>query len=218
MSRPLLLAHRGARATRTIPENTIPSFDLALAHGCDGFEFDVRRTADGRAVVCHDACLAGVDLARASAEELPELPLLEQILCRYRHSFLDIELKVPGLEERLLKLLEASPPARGYVVSSFLPSALTQVWKLSTHVPLGLICENRAQLTAWQSLPVSCVIPHYRLVDENLVRTLHAAAKKVLVWMVNETEQMRRLASWQVDALISDDTELLVKVGRGLVA
>ena len=37
-----------------VPENTFASFDLALEHGCDGFEFDVRLTGCGRAVVCHD--------------------------------------------------------------------------------------------------------------------------------------------------------------------
>ncbi len=38
---------RGARGVRSLRENTITSFDHALADGCDGFEFDVRRTADG---------------------------------------------------------------------------------------------------------------------------------------------------------------------------
>jgi hypothetical protein len=45
---PLLLGHRGAR--RAAPENTLAAFDLALQHGCDGFEFDVRRTLDGRSL------------------------------------------------------------------------------------------------------------------------------------------------------------------------
>ena len=49
------LGHRGARAVRQIPENTLASFELCLQHGCDGFEFDVRLSADGQAVICHDA-------------------------------------------------------------------------------------------------------------------------------------------------------------------
>ena len=56
-SRLLRLGHRGARALTSIPENTLASFDRALADGCDGFEFDVRLTADGEAVVCHDPSL-----------------------------------------------------------------------------------------------------------------------------------------------------------------
>ena len=53
--RPLLLGHRGARMVRTIQENSVASFDRALADGCDGFEFDVRLTSDGEAVLWHDA-------------------------------------------------------------------------------------------------------------------------------------------------------------------
>lgn len=45
-------AHRGASAYA--PENTIPSFRLAIEHGADGVELDVQRTADGELVVIHD--------------------------------------------------------------------------------------------------------------------------------------------------------------------
>ncbi len=62
-ARPLLLGHRGAR--RAAPENTLEAFDLALAHGCDGFEFDVRMTRDGRCVICHDPRLRGREIAHA---------------------------------------------------------------------------------------------------------------------------------------------------------
>jgi len=57
--RPLLLGHRGARAEKSIPENTLASFDCALAQGCDGFEFDVRLSADGQPVICHDTRVHG---------------------------------------------------------------------------------------------------------------------------------------------------------------
>src|SRR5947209_1262776 len=83
MSRPLLLGHRGARATRAIPENTFASFDLALAHGCDGFEFDVRRTADGRALICHDPTFREIEIAQAGPGDLADLPDLDHVLARY---------------------------------------------------------------------------------------------------------------------------------------
>ena len=65
MALPLLLGHRGSRVSAGIPENTFASFDLALKHGCDGFEFDVRLTACGTAVVCHDPKVGGITVARA---------------------------------------------------------------------------------------------------------------------------------------------------------
>jgi glycerophosphoryl diester phosphodiesterase len=64
--RPLLLGHRGLRVPQAPPENTFAAFDLALQHGCDGFEFDVRLTGDGRAVICHDPWAQGIVIAEAS--------------------------------------------------------------------------------------------------------------------------------------------------------
>ena len=54
-SRPLVFAHRGGCALG--PENTIAAFDLGLAAGADGLEFDVHLSADGVVVVCHDDTL-----------------------------------------------------------------------------------------------------------------------------------------------------------------
>src|SRR6202021_3171763 len=103
--RPSLLGPRGGRDKKTIPENTLGSFDRALAHGCDGFEFDVRLSADGQPVICHDATVQGVEVAGSSAPRLAG-PLLRDVLERYQATaFLDIELEVPGLESSTLDLL-----------------------------------------------------------------------------------------------------------------
>src|SRR5277367_1911930 len=135
--RPLLVGHRGSRSSVSVAENSIAAFDLALQHGCDGFEFDVRLTASGRAVVCHDAAVHGIPVAKAKAEQLRELPILRDTLQRYaRNAFLDIELKVPGLDSELLIALKEHPPERGYVVSSFLPEVLTDLRVRSEEIPL----------------------------------------------------------------------------------
>src|SRR5580693_1209058 len=103
---PLLLGHRGARATKAVSENTLPSFDLALEHGCDGFEFDVRRTSDGRGLICHDPKVGKLNVCDVTSSQLPNCPLLEDVLGKYSHrSFLDIELKVRGLETTILAAL-----------------------------------------------------------------------------------------------------------------
>src|SRR5580698_10606278 len=124
MSRPLLLGHRGARALKSILENTPASFDQALADGCDGFEFDVRLTADEEAVVCHDPKTLGFEIFRTAAKLVSHLPRLRDVLHRYRDSFLDIELKVKGMERIMLDLFLRHKPRRRFVVSSFFPGAL----------------------------------------------------------------------------------------------
>ena len=210
MRSPLLLGHRGARASRTIQENTLASFDLALEHGCDGFEFDVRLSADGRAVICHDPKVSGIEIARANQCEL-NLPLLGDVVERYaQRAFLNIELKVVGLEEIALAALKQHAPAR-FVISSFLPQVLTELRSRDPRIPLGFICDRANHLAHWAELPVQYVIPQYDLVDRQLIRDVHAAGKLLFVWTVNERETMIRFADWGADAIISDDTELLLR-------
>jgi glycerophosphoryl diester phosphodiesterase len=68
----LVIGHRGAAAHA--PENTLESFREALAQGAHALEFDVRRSADGVAMVCHDPTLdrttngTGPLSARSAAE------------------------------------------------------------------------------------------------------------------------------------------------------
>lgn len=210
--RPLLLGHRGARAVRSIPENTFASFDHALADGCDGFEFDVRLTSDGLPVVCHDPRFDGLEIAGASAEQCSRLPHLKGVLAKYsERAFLDIELKVEGLEEITTGLLTKIPPSRGFVVSSFLPQILKSFRAEDANIPLGLICEKKQELLRWSQLSIDYVIPHRKLVNRELVPEWKAAGKKILVWTVNDAEDMRQLRDWGVDGIISDDTKLLVQ-------
>jgi glycerophosphoryl diester phosphodiesterase len=208
---PLLLGHRGSRGEKSIPENTLASFDLALASGCDGFEFDVRLTGDGQAVICHDAKTGELEIARSSAQQLA-LPLLREVLARYQtNAFLDIELKVPGLEAIAADLLRKLAPARGFVVSSFLPEVVQTIHLLDAAIPLGLICETRVQLSHWLQLPVAYVIPHYTLARQDLIAEIKAVGRKILVWTVNVPADMKRFSKWGVDGIISDDPGLLAR-------
>jgi len=54
-ARPLVIGHRGCGAVA--PENTIPSFKLALTAGADLVELDYHHTKDGVPVVIHDFTL-----------------------------------------------------------------------------------------------------------------------------------------------------------------
>jgi len=211
MSLPLLLGHRGARAFRQIPEHTLASFELCLRHGCDGFEFDVRLSADGQAVICHDATIGGMKIENTASKSLP-LPTLEDVLRQFApRAFLDIELKVAGLGLETIAELRKHPPQKGFVVSSFLPDVLTAIHDLDPAIPLGLLCETRGQLRGWREMPAEWVVPQFKLADGKLVELVHAAGKRIMVWTVNRAERMRELAELGVDAIISDETELMVR-------
>jgi glycerophosphoryl diester phosphodiesterase len=226
---PLLLGHRGARVA-SVPENTFAAFDFALASGCVGFEFDVRTTVDAHAIVCHDAKIYGRTISRAKYSELVSYrgrqgagndsctgpPALQDVLTRYgQQAFLDIELKVEGLEQCVAEMLEAHPP-NAFVVSSFLPAILRSLRRLAPDVPLGLIADSVRALALWPKLPVEFIMPHQKLASAEFLKRARDAGKKVIVWTVNEPQAMRRCAQAGADGLISDFPELLVRtVGNG---
>jgi glycerophosphoryl diester phosphodiesterase len=220
------LGHRGAR--RYAPENTFEAFELALDHGCDGFEFDVRCTSDHRLVIWHDATLKRVSIARAAYPELcdrlqgrrrslgevrggqPQLACLEEVLATYaQRAYLDIEVKIAGAEPEIAQAVAANPPQRGYVVSSFLPEVVQKMRSLNPRLNLGCVVRDRRLLRHWRNQDVQVVIAHYSLMSRELVEAVHETGRKVFVWTVNRPRLMRELAEWGVDAIISDDTRLL---------
>lgn len=139
---PWILGHRGS--PREAPENTLVSLRRALAHGLDGVEYDVHGTIDGEPVLLHDETVtrttdgigpvgekpltellqldAGGWFAKRFAGE--PLPLLEEVLPLERSGDGDpplqmLELKDPGLVERVVQLVEAFAPRRAVRVASF---------------------------------------------------------------------------------------------------
>lgn len=204
-----MLGHRGA--SKYAPENTVAAFNLALEHGCDGFEFDVRYTRDSHAVICHNPFYRRRRIEKHLLSEF-KLPNADEVIRSFvGHAYLDIELKVAGQVQPILDVLNAAD-RNSFVVSSFLPDVLKAVHASGRDIPLGLICENVRQLRRWPSLPIREVMTQKKLATKTLVDELHSAGKRIFVWTVNRQKEMLRLAELGVDGLISDDTVLLARV------
>lgn len=211
---PLLLGHRGARSIPGAAENTFAAFDFALSSGCDGFEFDVRLSADGVAVVAHDPRTSEREIARTAAADLAALPRIEAVLEQYAgRAFLDIELKVAGSGAAAVAALHKYLPQH-CVISSFLPEVLQEVRSLDDSIALGFICDDAGKLPQWRGLDCDYVIAHQGLVSEMLIAELHASGRKLLVWTVNRAATMRDLARAGADGIISDDPALLSRTLR----
>lgn len=223
---PLLLGHRGAR--KYAPENTFEAFDLALAHGCDGFEFDVRSTGDRRLAIWHDATVRRMRLASADYKTLCErlqtrwrirkttqpkalaIPCLEEVLARFgARAYLNIEVKDVGIEREVAAAIAACPPQRGYLVSSFHPEVVHELRAVNRELTIGWIVSDRRLLANWRTFKIDALVAHHSLVSAGLVEAVHGAGRKFFVWTVNRPKKMLRLAYWGVDAIISDDTQLL---------
>lgn len=196
----------------------MPAFDLALKHGADGFEFDVRCTLDRHMIICHDPKLNRLTVRRKTLRQLrvscssadEHAPSLDDVLDRYKESFLNIEIKVRGIEGMVARSMRRVRPKQ-YFISSFFPNVVRKLHQAEPELVLGALAQTRWQLRRWPRLPVQYVVPHYRLLSEGLVEKIHASGKKAITWTVNDSEEMLRAAKMGVDGIISDDTKMLVR-------
>ncbi len=163
--RPWLLGHRGS--PRRFTENTLSSFEAALAEGADGFELDVRLSRDGQLVVFHDPTLERLTQGRdqrsisdVTCNELEgialvggaRIPTLLEVLCfAFCHDAkVNVELKADGPQPdslcAALALLFAEHPELGragsLVFSSFSPAMLLEASRLGLPGPLAWLIES----------------------------------------------------------------------------
>jgi glycerophosphoryl diester phosphodiesterase len=228
------VGHKGADLIA--PGNTRASFDAALAAGVDMIEFDVlpdRR--DGRLVLAHDyGKLAG-----------PEPLTLEHGLEHLASSSfadveLDVDLKLPGYELKVLQALRRHGLLERALISSQFRESLALIRALAPDVRLGWSVpklsrdpfENRLMrlpaaglLLAWREvLPVSAgraigsgecdaLMAHWRLITPRLVRRVRDAGGELYVWTVDEQERIRSLQAIGVTGVITNDPRLFAGLG-----
>lgn len=147
--RPACIAHRGAQAHAT--QNTLRAYEIAADLGADMWEIDLRLTADGVPVSCHDASTGpvfGTDLQIAETPfddlraAVPGVPTLAEILtlAKARGCGLYIELKAPGAGPAALPLLQGFGAA---ALGSFDSAMVREViaagcpWPVSVLVRVG---------------------------------------------------------------------------------
>jgi len=232
MPRPCVIAHRGASGYEY--ENSLAAFRRAVTLDADGVELDVHATRDGRLVVHHDPALPGLgpirglDLAAMRQVRLPNgepVPLLSEVLDLMGNREVWVEVKAldPAWDEALLATLQQGPAPARYAVHSF---DHRLVARLATRQP-GL--RRGVLLSAYLADPVSAMDAvgattlwqEWHFVDEDLVRTIHAAGRALVAWTVNELADLRRLACLGVDGLCGnypDRIRVAIGLGSGAAA
>jgi glycerophosphoryl diester phosphodiesterase len=203
---------------RRLLENTLPSFSAALEEGADGIELDVHATADGVVVVHHDPVLGGLEISRTTwpalrATELApgvHIPTLREVCSLVAGGVeLFVEIKGAAIETQVIDAL------RDYAglaaIHSFDHALIGRLAHRGVRHRLGLLYDERpVRLTAaMQELGALDVWPDRRLVTQLLIDEVHAAGGRVIPWTVNDANEARRLASWRVDGVCTDDVTLL---------
>jgi len=218
----LKIGHRGARAYE--PENTLRSFRRAMELGVDAVELDVRKTRDNELVVIHNADVNKTTNGRGAVNELTldeikrfvtekgeKIPTLEEVLDSVgRRVKVLVELKEPGIEEQVLGLIRKRGLIDSVILISFHEDALRKVRELADGVATGLIyVRHKNPIQAALDLKAEYLLPLYRFTHSANVKKAHEKGLKVIVWTINNEEEVAEYRKKGVDGIASDRPDIL---------
>ncbi|MGD0061255.1 MAG: glycerophosphodiester phosphodiesterase [Verrucomicrobiia bacterium] len=218
MTRPLIIAHRGFSGRHL--ENTLASVRAALQLGVDLVEIDVQETADGELIVFHDYRLNRICGVRGRVRDKTlaeiqkanaQVPTLRQVLqmCRGKARVL-IEIKRAD-PRRVAAEISESRMEPVVIVFSLSIRRMKEIAAVNPQIPrFGLVARRLPLATArLKRVGVVGVGLSRRLVHSpRVVRRIHKRGWKLFVWTVNREAEMRKLAGWGVDGLITNHPDV----------
>lgn len=240
-----IFAHRGASGYA--PENTMEAFALAMEQKADGIEIDVQMTKDGELAVIHDETVDRVSGAKGKVrdytmkelkelnvsngfEEFPQvkIPTLQEVLDLLKKSDmeLNIELKTgiiwyPGIEEKVLCAVREANMQERIIYSSFNHYSIQKVRELEPDAQTAylfgdviLYMERYAIESGVKGLHPA--LYHVKMAD--FLKEYQQSGLAVRVWTVNEEEQIKKLISSGVDAVITNYPDRGIRAREAVLA
>lgn len=230
--RPLAIAHRGA--SEELLENTLPAIERAIELGAEGVEIDVQLSRDGQVMVFHDADLTRLagdpslvrDLEAAALQEIAlrdpvdptrrvyQMPTLREVLaCCYGRARVDVELKTdhPELVPAVLQEIRNADFVDYAYLTSFNPHYLKRLAELAPEVWIGSLIAMEEQFADLLESPYPGACIPLWLADEARVNLLQERQKTVVVWTVNNLDDIYRCLELGVDAVVSNHPERVLQ-------
>ena len=218
----LKVGHRGAKAHE--PENTLRSFQAAMSLGVDAIELDVRKTKDNELVVMHNADVNKTTNGEGSVSELTleqikklttdkgeKIPTFAEALDFIGEQVkILVELKETGYEEQVLDLIEKKDLQKNVIIISFHEDALRKIRELNDEVETGLIyVRHKNPIQAALDLKAQYLLSLYRFTHSANVKKAHKNGLKVIVWTINNKEEVAEYKKKGVDGIASDKPDIL---------
>ena len=235
------MGHKGADLIA--PGNTPASFDAALAAGVDMIEFDVlpceRGRPDSPLVLAHDY---GDPIARAVSLDDGLAHLASSPFAAVE---LDVDIKAPGYEDRVVDALRAHGLVdRALVTSQWMRSLVRvrareprlrlgwsvprvkrdytrrRIYRLPLYAALRYV-DLKLPATARRHVAegrCEAIMAHYRLATPRLIRAVREAGGDVYVWTVDDAAHIGRLEALGVTGVITNDPRLFGQLSSAQVA
>jgi len=231
----MISAHRGACGVPGLP--AAERYDRAIALGVDYVEVDARRTADCLFVNYHDditpsrratSSLTYADLKAEVGDELLTIAeLLDVVAGRVG---LHVDLKEPGEEGDIVRMLLAHKSGARFVVTTGEVESIRAVKELFPEVQAGLtLGTDMKNAQAWATMTerlaelfpgprlkrsqADFVAAHQQLARIRLLRYCHGKGLPVWVWTVDRTEEIARfMADPRVTTLITNRPDVALRM------
>ncbi|MBQ6153610.1 MAG: glycerophosphoryl diester phosphodiesterase membrane domain-containing protein [Ruminococcus sp.] len=211
------IAHRAGGSDA--PENTVAGIEKAYDLGAEGCEIDIQRTSDGYYVVNHDttfARVAGVDKkpSEMTLEEVKELkvdgepvPTLEDMLEASRDKVtLFVELKGETADEQMaddaIRIIKEMNMADQTVLISLKYDLINYIESNYPEMQTGYLAFASFGDTA--SLNCDYIALEEESVSTSLTDEIHNNGKKLLVWTINDEEDLNYFLFCGADGIITD--------------
>ena len=227
----MVIGHRGFAAAA--PENTMPSFEKALAQNVDYIELDVQLSADRQIIVCHDPNLLrltgeNVELSSLTLDELrrldfgswysPEytgttIPTLAEVLDRIKDTEVRLYLELkdigadPEFPQAVLQLVQEKGMMQQCVFASFNYDYILQIKKMDQDAEI-LLNTDSSEVTLPANYPADYYGVYYMSLSPELVNAIHVRGASVFVFSVEGTDQMKAVIQMGADGICSNTPDL----------
>ncbi|MEM0157509.1 MAG: glycerophosphodiester phosphodiesterase [Thermoplasmataceae archaeon] len=237
----LIIGHRGFPGLA--PENTLRSFQMALASGADGVELDVQISRDGVPVIFHDftalrMCGHDNSISAMNFREIRDLrvagseliPTLKEALELTSGNMVFAELKISAAKDvtykknmcrRVREVIEASGMASNVIITSFDHEALRFYRDIDRHQKIGVIYDRESMAFYLEHGidPAAIIdsygilVPEYTYHTGEALRALSASGKTVFPWTVNDPGTAKILRSSGAYGIITDFADIIKSPG-----
>jgi glycerophosphoryl diester phosphodiesterase len=232
--RVIRIAHRGASAYAQ--ENSLAAIRKAAELGADMVEVDVRLTADRVPVIFHDDSLkrlygaAGMvseftleDLSRMTPDGHEPIVTLEALVetCRSLHMGLYLDIKQIGLDSArtMMDIVKQYNMTGGTIFGSFRPDWLAEIKANESQAMTSILFSSVHVNPVAQAQAIRCDYVHpcwerfeapHTFLTERWLSSVRDMGLGVVCWHEERPDVIRALQSLGVNAICSDQPELLI--------
>ncbi|MEM3437355.1 MAG: glycerophosphodiester phosphodiesterase family protein [Nitrososphaerales archaeon] len=218
-----IIAHRGASAYE--PENTLRAIRRALELNAKMIEVDVRLSKDEQIVVIHDESVDRTtngkglvknlmleELKKLDAGKGERIPTLQEVIdVVKKKAILIIEIKVPNIENSIIKIIENEGIEKEVIVTSFNHHILKKIKNLNPIIKTGVIfkCYPIKSVDLALNANANSLFPEHTYLSKEMVEEAHSNNLKIYPWTVDNPNRANELIEMGVDGIVTNKPDLL---------